>query len=72
MATAVRENSELTFTIIDIRARKPMLVYFQSKILKTRVCRFEFPHSQLIQVYFSIEIYLKRDLYKPSDSITIS
>ena len=49
-----------------------MLAYFQFKILKARACGFESPHSQLIQVYSGIEIYLKRDLYEPSDSTTIS
>jgi len=69
---AVRENSELTFTVVDVRARKSILAYFQSKILKARACGFESSHSQLIQVYSGIEIYLKRDLYEPSDSTTIS
>jgi hypothetical protein len=34
MAQAVRENSELTFRIVDIRAGKRVLAYFRSKILK--------------------------------------
>ena len=72
MAIAVRENSELTFTVTDVRARRPVPTYFQSKILKVRACGFESPHSQLIQVYSGVEIYLKHDLYKPSDSTTIS
>jgi hypothetical protein len=33
MAQAVRENTELTYRVVDIRAGKPILTYFQTKLL---------------------------------------
>jgi hypothetical protein len=41
MTQASRENSELKFSIADIRAGKKVLTYFQSKILRARAAGFE-------------------------------
>ena len=41
MAQASRENSELKFTINDIRAGHKVLNYFQSKILKACATGFD-------------------------------
>ena len=45
MAQAVRENTEVTYKISDIRAGKRVLNYFQTKILKARAAGFELEFS---------------------------
>jgi hypothetical protein len=72
MAQAVRENSELSFKISDIRAGKRVLAYFQSKILKARAAGFESVQGQLIQVYSGLDVALRRDLFEPTPETSLS
>jgi hypothetical protein len=71
MAQAARENSELTFKISDVRAGKRVLSYFQSKILKACAAGFESLQAQLIQVYSSMDVALRRDLFEPTPQTTL-
>jgi hypothetical protein len=71
MAQAVRENSELSFHISDIRAGKSILTYFQSKLLRSRAAGFSTVHAQLIQVYMGLDASLRRDLFEPTIATTV-
>ena len=71
MAQAVRENSELTFKVSDIRSGKRVLAYFQSKILRARAAGFESVQSQLIQVYSGMDVQLRLHLYEPTPQTTL-
>jgi hypothetical protein len=71
MAQAVRENTELSFRIVDIRAGRRVTEYFQSKILCARAAGFESTHAQLIQVYLGLEAPLRRDLSEPMTETTL-
>src|SRR5579859_6745566 len=70
MAQAVRENNELTFRVSDIRAGKPVLTYFQTKLLRSRAAGFNTTHAQLIQIYMGLDAVLRRDLFEPT-SVTM-
>ena len=59
LSQATRENSQLTFLISDIIAGKPVLTYFQSKLLKARAAGYESEQSQLMQVYMGLDVSLK-------------
>jgi hypothetical protein len=71
MAQAVRENSEVTFKISDIRAGKSILSYFQSKLLRSRAAGFSTVHAQLIQVYMGLDASLRRDLFEPTPATSV-
>lgn len=71
MAQAVRENSDLLYHISDVRAGKPILTYFQSKLLCSRAAGFATVHSQLIQVYMGLDASLRRDLFEPTTTTTV-
>jgi hypothetical protein len=71
MAQAVRENTELSFRIVDIRTGRRVTEYFQSKILRARAAGFESPHAQLIQVYLGLEAPLRWDLFEPTSETTL-
>ena len=58
MTQASQENSELKFTINDIRTGYKVLNYFQSKILKAHAAGFDTVQAQLIQVYIGLEVIL--------------
>lgn len=66
MAQAMRENTELTYHVADLCAGKPILTYFQTKLLHARAARFSTSHSQLIQIYMGIDAPLRQDLYEPT------
>jgi hypothetical protein len=68
---AMRENMDLTFCIVDVKAQASVLVYFQSKMLRARAYGFESIHSQLEQVYVGIDVALWRDLFEPTSMTTI-
>ena len=71
MAQAVRENSELTYQVADVRAAKPILTYFQTKLLRSRVAGFNSVHAQLIQIYMGLDAVLRRNLFEPTTATTI-
>jgi hypothetical protein len=71
MAQAVRENSEVTFKISDIRAGKSILSYFQSKLLCSHAAGFSSVHLQLIQVYMGLDASLRRDLFEPTPATSV-
>jgi len=72
MAQAVRENSELTFKVSDIRSGKRVLAYFQSKILRARAAGFGSVQGQLIQVYSGMDVQLRLHLYEPTAQTTLA
>ena len=71
MAQAVRENTDLTYHVSDVRTGKPILTYFQSKLLRSRAAGFATVHSQLIQVYKGLDASLRRDLFEPTPATTV-
>jgi len=71
MAQAVRENNEISYRVPDVRAGKRVLSYFQTKILEARAASFESTHAQLIQVYSSMDVALRRDLFEPTAQTTL-
>src|SRR5579862_4607176 len=71
MAQAVRENTELLFRISDIKAGKPILTYFQTKLLRSRAAGFNTTQAQLIQIYMGLDASLRRDLFEPTPTTTV-
>jgi hypothetical protein len=71
IAQAVRENSDLTFRISDIRAGKLVLSYFQSKLLRSHAAGFNMVQAQLIQVYMGLDASLRRDLFESTQATTV-